>query len=179
MKVEIYLATLTQEFYASKPGTKWWPAVHSVVEEGATRWWPAVHAEVVRSETKWWPAVHAPVERAETKWWPAVHQVADERTWPSVYSSKPEKWKSATTGPVKSAHPLGRVIIREEEFGAIVFDPISQVVLKADADAAKAIAAIAAGEAPKDIFRSFKADEDVQKQFISVLRKVGLWDETK
>lgn len=182
MKVEIYLATLTQEFYSNKPDTKWWPAVHSAVEENpSTKWWPAVHASVPNAATKWWPAVHsAPVlYEASTRWWPNVHQITDERAWPSVYSSSPEKWRAATEGPVKSVHPLGRVIIREEEFGSIIFDPVSQIVLKADAAATKVIAAIAAGGDSTEVFRSVKASDDAKKQFIHVLSKVGLWEETE
>lgn len=69
----------------------------------------------------------------------------------------------------------GRIKMRKEKFGGIIFDPLTAVVYKADAKAYKFIELVKAGSMPDEAGRKMKLQHEECNDFLKELKKLGLW----
>jgi hypothetical protein len=76
----------------------------------------------------------------------------------------------------KASHEVTeRLKIRREEFGGLLFDPLTAAVYKADAEACNFIELVKAGDIPDEAGRKMKLQQDQLMDFMKQLEKLGLW----
>lgn len=88
--------------------------------------------------------------------------------------------KAAGVGIVDNRNLLNRLLIREEDFGGIVFDPQSDRVYKVNKQGLKLLNALRSPETPEkmvdDISGKLSLSPDLVYEFITQLQVAGLWN---
>ncbi|WP_338822542.1 hypothetical protein WDM22_00635 [Bradyrhizobium septentrionale] len=161
--IELYMYSLNQEFPAGK-GHETYLKRHSELQKditGSLILKAGAEAQVFKTERD----AKLPADWA-AQWL--------ENRWIENHT------KAAGVGTRQASDPLRGAIIREEDFGAILFEPTSDRVYKLNKAAALLVKALReSGQTAGQPKRISGFSTDIVDEFVSALRVAGLWGASK
>lgn len=154
-EIELYMYSLNQEFPVSKG--------HATFLKRCSDTYQDVTGKLVGVEQ-----VAAHIYRMKVNDWSAqwVHNQWIEN-----------HYKYPGAGLIRDADPLSRVVVRSEDFGGIVFDPVSDRIYKLNLPGYKLFQEILQAHREKKLaeFRSKEFEQEDIEHFIYFLKGAGLW----
>lgn len=161
-KIELYMYSLNQEFPASKGHQAYLKRSSELQRDitGELVLNASVETQVFSTEI---PDVASPFEGWQSRQWVENHT------------------KSVGLGTQQASNPLDGAVIREEDFGAILFEPQSDRVYKLNGPGARLVRAFRVsghtGPGRPEKIEGFP--EKIVDEFIDSLKAAGLWGMTR